>query len=116
MSLEVEEAGLGTYLVIAARVALLAFIVWRVVEEDQARWFTWSVISTGFLILGTQNVVIARLSLYFGIFLVLLLATQMRKRDQPMINAGIYLAAGVYMAMHLQSYGDLLPYQTYWTF
>lgn len=115
-SLQVEEAGIGTYLVIAVRVALLAFIVWRVVEADQARWFTWSVISTGFLILGTQNVVIARLSLYFGIFLVLLLATQMRKRSQPTINAAVYVAAGIYMAMHLLSYGDLLPYQTYWTF
>lgn len=114
-SLVVDQSGLGTYLVIAVRLAILAFVAWRGIERGQARWFTWSVVGAAFLILGTQSVVLARMDFYFGIFLVLLLPAQLRKQDRPGFNTLVYVGAAVYFAMYLQNFGGLLPYQAYWS-
>lgn len=108
------SAGLGTYLVIAVTLALLIYAAALGNVQAQSKYFIYVLIGAAFLIVGTQAIAVARMQLYFGIFLVLLVPNQMQNRKDPTIEKFfLVIAAAVYFGFHLANYGGLLPYQTY---
>lgn len=108
------SAGLGTYLVLAVTVALLIYAASLGNVEANGKYFIYVLIGAAFLIVGTQAIAVARMQLYFGIFLVLLVPNQMQNRTNPAIEKIILvMAAAVYFGFYLANYGGLLPYQTY---
>lgn len=108
------SAGLGTYLVLFVTLALLAYAATFGNVQDNSKYFTYVLIGVAFLIVGTQAIAVARMQLYFGIFLVLLVPNQMHKRpERSLEKLFLAAAAAVYFGFHLANYGDLTPYQTY---
>ena len=119
-------AGIGTFLVIAVRIALVMYAIYlgsKLGGFGADRIFAmWSSIGLVFLILGTQAVVWARMEYYFGIFLVLLVPNMIAKyraidkRHADLASIALYLGAAVYLTFYVQRFANLLPYQTWVTF
>lgn len=120
---QVAAAGVGTYLQVAVRVALLLFAVWVVHNYDleltsqERHWFNLAVVGLVLLVLGTQSIVLARLDGYFGIFLVLLLPNLLvRARADIAYAIGLVVASSVFFAFYVTNYSDLVPYHFDWSF
>lgn len=125
------SAGVGTYLVVAAKLALIAYCLWlnQKIETDgqtgaeprvlgrycaDGQALAYAVIGGVFLILGTQSVVAARMEYYFTIFLIILvpnLLSKLPKAGVPRVI--ISVGAAGYFALYLLNFSDLLPYETY---
>lgn len=105
-------AGIGTYMMISAKIGLIVWTMWNRRDADQ-RWIVYVLIGVVFLILGTQSVVVARMEVYFGIFYVVLLAQQLGRMKVFVPRVVVLAAAGVYFGFYLSQYGALLPYQSY---
>lgn len=128
--LESSKSGLGTYLQIIALLALLGYAHLqarlhasshadvRVDEQaptlDERETLTaYVLIGVGFLIIGTQALVVSRMSAYFTIFLVLLLPAQLRRsRSMGLHSTVTVLASCVFFYLYLQNYANLLPYKS----
>ena len=66
------------------------------------------------MIVGTQAIVLSRLSGYFGIFAILLVPNRIAKmQDRTLITLLVLLAAVAYYALGVQNYGEVIPYRTY---
>lgn len=108
-------AGVGTYLLIAARLGLLLFVLAfasnSIREGSTRRHATYVTFGLFFLFLGTQSVVISRMELYFGIFLVLLIPNTLGARRALLDKTLIVALSVVYLGFFLTSYASLLPYQ-----
>lgn len=117
--LKADEAGLGTYLLIAVHVTLVALCLWiGRMDRQTERWVSLVGIGILFLILGTQSIVFSRIEVYFAIFLILALSTQLAKL-RPNSNTGVndlrvLVMAGsvVYTIFYLTHYANLIPYGT----
>ncbi|MCW2132874.1 EpsG family protein [Arthrobacter sp. VKM Ac-2550] len=106
--------GLGSYLVIVTRVALLAYAMRLGRSQHYQRYGMYVLIGIMFLIAGTQSEAVNRMELYFGIFLILLIPNQLAgRRDAGLHKVGLCIAGGIYLAMYLSNWGHLTPYQTY---
>ena len=118
-----QVAGVGTYLIIASRIGLLLYALTlarrSTAEGSTRRYATYVTFGLFFLFLGTQSVVISRLELYFGIFLVLLIPNSLgARRAQHSLGArraqldktAIVALSAVYFGFFLNSYSNLLPY------
>lgn len=110
-------AGVGTYLLLGVQIGLLVLAFVLASRSGNRDWLGYVVVSVAFLIVGTQLVVAARMQLYFGIFLVLLLPNQLALVAgwRKGVAVALVLASMVYFGFYLQNYGDLLPYKTYLT-
>lgn len=109
---ERDAAGIGTYLVIAAKAGLL-MICWLKVNQlsdIERRYFVYSLAGLAFLIIGTQSIAISRLELYFGVFLLLLVPSALTKFTSAAPKVAIYAGAAVYLFAFLAEYNGLLPY------
>ena len=114
-----DEAGIGTYLLISAHVALV-LICLRIGNMDALtmKYVTWSAIGILFLIVGTQSVVFSRLEFYFATFLIIAVPIQLSKLRRapqnllgmPDLQAIIMGGAVVYTLFYLTNYANLLPY------
>lgn len=119
---QVADAGIGTYLQIAVRVALLVLAAWSVRTNqdeftiDERRWYTLVVIGTLGYILGIHSVVLARVEGYFTIWLVLLLPNVLRRnQNRGPVTGALVAASLLYLAFYVSRYADLSPYQGDWS-
>ncbi|WP_258368978.1 EpsG family protein [Curtobacterium sp. MCBD17_030] len=110
-----DAAGLGTYLLVVAQIALVILCLYLSRKTGVDSWLGIVALSLVFLVLGIQVVAAARMQYYFGIFLVLLLPNQIAKMERGANVVRFILIAGgaLYFGFHLANYGDLLPYRTY---
>lgn len=107
-------AGIGTYLVIASRAALLAFAM-KIGQSELARQYgMYVLVGIAFLIIGTQSIAVNRMELYFGIFLILLIPNQLHGHKNAFTyKVLLYAFGGLYFAQYLSNWGNLIPYKTY---
>lgn len=115
-----EEAGVGTYLAILFKIGLIVYSVWLARRSDDpgryATYQTYLVLAVLFMVLGTEAVDIARMETYFGIFAAVLFARQTADLPSRVLHRALLAVSGVgYFVMHLVSYNEVLPYQTYLT-
>jgi EpsG family len=109
-----KAAGLGSYLNIAVMLALVMFlgmVGWN--PGNDRRHLTYAIVGLFFLIVGLNSVVLARMELYFGLFLVLLLPNRLAAQRPHVTKHIVLAAAAVYFAFYVQNFSALLPYQTY---
>ncbi len=114
-----DEAGIGTYLLIAAHVSLI-LVCLRIGNLDQLtmKYVTWASVGILFLIIGTQSVVFSRLEFYFATFLILAVPIQLGKLRRaryhllgmPDLQMIVMGGAVVYTLFYLTNYANLLPY------
>jgi hypothetical protein len=140
--LEGSRSGIGTYLIITTRLALLClvFVLMKHSGDGLASnwgqygpWVAFSAIGVCFLTIGTQAVNVGRIDYYFSVFLILLIPNLLRATD-PTRNATTHGLLGkaealatssrrvkvvftvlgsVYFAMFIANFSNLIPYQTY---
>lgn len=138
-----EQTGVGAYLVILSRVALLV-IAWILLINARGGpalgwqryriWLIFAAIETCLLLIGTQAVVISRMALYFSAIWVVLIPNllwDVSRRSEPRLRSRLQRAlvggvsnsrvikpaavvfGGVYLSFYITHYSGLLPYQTY---
>jgi hypothetical protein len=106
-----REAGLGFLLIIATRVILILFALSLKPDESDMKYASWAVWAVIWMVLGTQSVVISRLSTYFSIFLVVLLPNVLKDRKASVLGTIVLLVGAIaYFGFYLLNYGDLIPY------
>lgn len=108
-----NRAGLGTYFVIGAKLALALVVVWIMNRTNHIERFSFFMpLSVAFLILGTASIPLARLEYYFGIFAILVIPNALsRLRSASPLTLALCLASGAFYVFWLLNYGGLLPYQ-----
>ena len=135
-------SGIGTYLIIATRLALLylAFLLLRRSGDgligtwrEYGAWFAFAALGICFLTIGTQAVNAGRIDYYFSIFLVLLIpnllkgiqASEVRPKAVSFgrfielatsprnVKVSFAILGSLYYAMFIANFSDLLPYQAY---
>jgi hypothetical protein len=74
---------------------------------------TYAVMGLFFLIVGLNSVVLARMELYFGVFLVLLIPNRIAERRCYVAKSGVLALATVYFALYIQHFSTLVPYHSY---
>lgn len=112
--LEADPAGIGTYLTILAKSGLLA-LCWTQLPRlgpAEVRWFVYSLLGVACLIVGTESVPIARLDLYFSVFLILLVPAAVRATKSDLYKGAIYIAGVAYLIAFISFYHELLPYRS----
>ncbi|WP_158253300.1 EpsG family protein [Cryobacterium sp. N19] len=112
-----NATGIGTFLVIAAKLALLSIAVYLTLGSNRSPYITYVAFGVVFLFLGTQALVLARIEGYFSIFLILLLPNALMEghlapKVRGVVEVLLLVMASVYFAVYLQNYGDLIPYKT----
>ncbi|WP_232528421.1 EpsG family protein [Microbacterium sp. MAH-37] len=106
-------AGLGLYLIIAARAALLIYGFSLKPQGDAMKYAAWSAIGVMCIIVGTQSIIASRLGGYFLICLCLFIPNVMAERHvSKTIRYSLIGISAVYAAFYLENYGDLTPYVT----
>lgn len=114
--LEGSETGLGAWLQLAvtAALALYAFWVSRGSQDPEVtRYAMWVLLGIGFMIVGTQAVVLFRMSAYFKLFLVVLVPLCLAQRPRSSLhNIGLGAMTLAYYAAHILTYDDLMPYHS----
>lgn len=109
----VDQGGIGALLILAAHAALLLYALAFKGTDDDRPYVTWTFIGILFLIVGTQDVVLGRMALYFTPFLVLLVPNRLTgHKTAPIHKMAVLVAASAYFAVYLSYFGGLLPYQT----
>lgn len=109
-----DTAGIGTYLMIALKILILLWVVWIPSGSDDSNYILYAVLGVGFLILGTQSVVVARMEAYFWIYILLLLPNRIAVAPSRTLSTFVaVLLGGIYMTFYLLNYGGLVPYETY---
>ncbi|OAN29674.1 hypothetical protein A4X17_18075 [Plantibacter sp. H53] len=108
-----NRAGLGTYFVIGAKLALALVVVWIINRTSHVERFSFFMpLSVAFLILGTASIPLARLEYYFGIFAALVIPNVLsRLRNPAPLTLAICLASSAFFVFWLLNYGGLLPYR-----
>lgn len=106
-----REAGFGFFLIIALRLLLVIFAIFLKPSKEDMRFASWSALSIIWMALGTQSVVISRISSYFAIFLIVLLPNviQVRKSSTSTVFL-LVIAATFYFVLYLLNFSDLVPY------
>lgn len=109
-----QAAGFGTYLLVAAYLALLILMLAFRRYSDRPDWLAMLAVAVVFLILGTQSVVPARMFYYFGLFVVLLVPNTLANRPKSTtFKVAIIAGAAVYFAFYVTNYSSLVPYQVH---
>jgi hypothetical protein len=120
---EANAAGVGSYLVLAVKLVLLFVVLHLLVRSDEtggstddARHAGYVAIGLAFLVIGTQYLVISRMEMYFGIFLIVLIPNAIARQDvspasRTLKRAAVVIVAIVFFAAYLGNYGELLPYR-----
>lgn len=120
-----QGAGLGTYMVLVIRVALLIFAYRKRKEEDQPL-LALVTVGVTLLAIGTQSIPLARMELYFSIFMIVLLPNQLARRRNRNIESGavalrstgtgelaIVAVGAVYFFAYILNYGGIYPYTSW---
>lgn len=113
------DAGAGTYLLIVAHLAFLAYayILGRHDPEAAAKndWMmTYVLIGVALMIVGTQALTISRQALFFTIYLMALLPERVAHSRAPRAHSLVLvIMAAAYFLAYVANYGDLIPFQIY---
>jgi len=111
--LQAEAAGIGTVLVLAVRIILIALSLSMPRDKQDSRHLAYVTASVVVLGVGSATWVIGRLEPYFGVFLIILIANQLaRSRTGSTWRWLIGIGAVVYFCFHVSAYNGLLPYMT----
>lgn len=108
---DAEGSGLGTWILLAIRVAFLALTVKAVARLDpqiQPYW-TFLAVSLVFLGIGTSAVEAGRMELYFSIGIVFL-GPALMSRLSAAARAAVLVALVGYLTVFLLSFHGLVPY------
>ncbi|MEL4320078.1 EpsG family protein [Leifsonia sp. YIM 134122] len=109
-----QAGGVGVFLLLAMRLALLVVAFRLPFPEGTVRWLAFVCVGTAFLALGTQSVVVARMDQYFGIFLLLLLPNQLSATKNPVpAKLALIVLGAAHLILYVTNYAGLLPYETY---
>lgn len=117
--LDSGQTGIGSYLSIFAYVALLVLVVFigsrnAPLTRLESQLAVLLLAGVALMIVGTQAIVLSRLSGYFGIFAILLVPNRIAKmQDRALVTLLVLLAAAAYYALGIQNYGEVIPYRTY---
>ena len=108
------QSGIGTYLLILAKLGLLIFALFLGINSTNSRWATYIAIGVAILIMSTQSVVIARMEGYFGIFLILLIPNQLSERKHAKFaTLGLVCFGIAFFILYAFNYSSILPYEMY---
>ncbi|MET3769735.1 hypothetical protein ABIB15_002439 [Marisediminicola sp. UYEF4] len=113
-----NAVGLGTYLTIMFKLGILLYTL-HLLRRQPAEYVAMVTVGLIFLIIGTQYLVVARMEMYFGIFLVLALPNALAltrdisDRGKNLHVAAVLILAAAYFFAYLQNYAGLIPYRTY---
>lgn len=111
MYLQGEGAGFGTILLLLVKLSLIIFVLSLPKVRDSDRYIAFVCLSAIFLYLGLFTWVIARLEIYFGIFIVILLPNQLAAwkhgRLAKILLGVVFL---VYFAIYISNYNALIPF------
>lgn len=112
--------GIGSYMLISAYAAILLYSmlfsarIWPLRNKDH-QYAVPLAIGIGIMIIGTQAVVLFRVSEYFTLFALLLLPNRISTSRGQFSTYAVTISGAVgFYIMHLLFYGDVLPYDTYW--
>lgn len=117
--LDSGQTGIGSYLSIFAYLALMILVVFvgsrkAPLTRLESQLAVLVLAGVALMIVGTQAIVLSRLSGYFGIFAILLVPNRIAKmQDRTLITLLVLLAAVAYYALGVQNYGEVIPYRTY---
>lgn len=117
--LESGQTGIGSYLSIVAYLAMLVLVVFvgsrrAPLTRLDSQLAVLVLAGVALMIVGTQAIVLSRLSGYFGIFVIVLVPNRIGKmQDRTLITLLVLLAAAAYYALGIQNYGEVIPYRTY---
>ena len=117
------QTKVGAYILTISRVVLILYALnlrrRGASNSETDRDLTYGIVGVMFLVLGTQAIIVARMEMYFGLYLILaipnLLANrEARLREHDVESALIRIllsAAGIlYLSIYLNNYGGLIPY------
>jgi EpsG family len=107
-----EGAGIGTILVLTSRILFVAFSLFlpRLTNETN-RQISLLMLSPVCLYLGLSTWVVARLEMYFGIFLILLLPNQLSIwRHGATAKKVLSLLLFIYFGFYISKYNNIIPY------
>ena len=113
-----DAVGIGTYLAIIFKLALLLYVL-HVLRNQPIEYVAMVTVGLIFLVIGTQYMVVARMELYFGIFLILALPNALAQsrtisaKGKSLHGLTVVALAFAYFVAYLQNYAGLIPYQTY---
>lgn len=104
-------AGLGTWLVLGARVLIIFLALASPRTDETAKYLAYVCVSAVVLLLGTTNVVFARFEPYFGIYVVLLLPSQLSQlKHRTAIISLLIISSLIYFGFHISSFNAVVPY------
>lgn len=111
-SYEEINTGIGTYLVILAKICLIAlcFAKGGSLTDLDRRYLLFSTFGVASLIVGTQSLVFARLDNYFALFLVLAVPNVARRTRSRSIAVAAWAGSFIYLGVLVTNYGGLVGY------
>ncbi|AIY18866.1 hypothetical protein GUY44_18490 [Pimelobacter simplex] len=111
-----EEAGLGTYLVIGARLLLVLYCYLHatLLTPLERRCLVFATLGLAAQVVGTQSIAFARFDVYFALFLVVPLAGLVRAAPDRLQRAAVLGGSLVYMVLLIGNYYGLVPYRSTW--
>lgn len=111
-----QEAGTGTYLVIAARLLLILYCYLHapLLDALERRCLVFATLGLLAQMVGTQSIAFARFDLYFSLFLVIPLAGLVAVAPDRLQRAAVLGGSLVYMLLLIDNYYGLVPYQSTW--
>ncbi|MBD7958580.1 EpsG family protein [Microbacterium sp. Sa4CUA7] len=114
---EAEVAGTGTILMAAVRVAIVVVALLANVKKDLPmdlqRYGVYVALSAGLILMGFISIPVARLEMYFSIYMIFLLpALTARSRHPRLFMCILAILAIAHMLVYIPSFNGVLPYQT----
>lgn len=104
-------AGIGTWLVLGVRVLIIFLALASPRTDETGRYLAYVCVSAVVLLLGTTNVVFARFEPYFGIYVVLLIPSQLSQlRHRTAITTFLVISSLIYFGFHISSFNAVVPY------
>lgn len=113
-----DAVGVGTYLALIFKLGILLYIL-HLLRNRPAEHIAMVAVGLVFLVVGTQYMVVARMEMYFGIFIVLALPNALAQtravtdRGKSLHVAAVVALAVAYFVAYLGNYAGLIPYKTY---
>ena len=110
-----DPTGLGTYLTIGVKAALLAlcFVYAQRLDDYDRRYLLYAIVGLAVTVVGTQVQALARLDLYFSIFLILVVPHAVKATRSRALQLAVVCGALLYLAALVGNYAGLLPYDSH---
>ncbi|MEJ1087068.1 EpsG family protein [Microbacterium sp. Mu-80] len=108
-----QESGITVYIMMALFL-LLAILIATSRENERPDWLAMILIGIALLIVSTQSPVALRAFNYFGLFVLLALPNSLlAHKHGTILRSGVLVGTAVYFAVYVNTFADLVPYQSY---